>query len=87
MAELLATVHRHRQAIFALLMIVLVIGLLWTARGALPAFFIGVALAFVLDHMPDKLHIALATLGVEFIGSMVKGVGGPFPVNGRVPGR
>jgi predicted PurR-regulated permease PerM len=49
MAELLATVHRHRQAIFALLMVVLVIGLLWTARGALPAFFIGVALAFVLD--------------------------------------
>ena len=30
-------------------MIVLVIWLLWTARGALPAFFIGLALAFVLD--------------------------------------
>lgn len=49
MAELLATVHRHRQSIFALLMVVLVAALLWTARGALPAFFIGLALAFVLD--------------------------------------
>jgi len=41
MAELLATMRRHRQAIFALAMIVIVVGLLWTARGALPAFFIG----------------------------------------------
>ncbi len=49
MAELLGAVRRHRQALFALLMIVVVIGLLWTARGALPAFFIGLALAFVLD--------------------------------------
>lgn len=49
MPELLASMHRHRQAIFALLMIAIVLFLLWTARGALPAFFIGVALAFVLD--------------------------------------
>ena len=49
MAELLVSVKRHRQAIFALLMIVLIAFLLWTARGALPAFFIGLALAFVLD--------------------------------------
>lgn len=49
MPELLASMHRHRQAIFALLMIVVVALLLWTARGALPAFFIGLALAFVLD--------------------------------------
>jgi predicted PurR-regulated permease PerM len=49
MPELLATVHRHRQSIFTLVMIAIVIGLLWTARGALPAFFIGLALAFVLD--------------------------------------
>ncbi|MDQ2690131.1 MAG: AI-2E family transporter [Chloroflexota bacterium] len=49
MAELLATMHRHRQALFALVMIVIVGLLLWTARGALPAFFIGLALAFVLD--------------------------------------
>ena len=49
MAELLTTIKRHRQAIFALLMIALVLWLLWSARGALPAFFIGLALAFILD--------------------------------------
>jgi predicted PurR-regulated permease PerM len=49
MTELLASVRRHRQALFALLMIAVVLFLLWTARGALPAFFIGLALAFVLD--------------------------------------
>jgi predicted PurR-regulated permease PerM len=49
MPDLLAAVHRHRQSIFTLAMIALVIGLLWTARGALPAFVIGLALAFVLD--------------------------------------
>ena len=49
MSDLVATLRRHRQSIFALAMIVLVVGLLWTARGALPAFFIGLALALVLD--------------------------------------
>ena len=49
MAELIASIHRHRQAAFALAMVVLVGWLLWSARGALPAFFIGLALAFVLD--------------------------------------
>jgi len=49
MSDLLATLHRHRQAVLALLMIAVVAALLWTARGALPAFFIGLALAFVLD--------------------------------------
>ena len=49
MPELLATFHRRRQAIFALAMIVLVLAILWIARGALPAFFIGLALAFILD--------------------------------------
>jgi predicted PurR-regulated permease PerM len=49
MTELLASVRRHRQAIFALLMVAVVLLLLWTARGALPAFFIGLALAFILD--------------------------------------
>jgi predicted PurR-regulated permease PerM len=49
MSELVASVKRHRQALFALVMVVGVVGLLWTARGALPAFFIGLALAFVLD--------------------------------------
>jgi len=49
MPGLLASIQRHRQATFALLMIAIVAFLLWTARGALPAFFIGLALAFVLD--------------------------------------
>jgi predicted PurR-regulated permease PerM len=47
--ELLGVVRRHKQALFALAMILIVVALLWTARGALPAFFIGLALAFVLD--------------------------------------
>ena len=49
MSELLASVRHHRQAIFAVAMLVIVATLLWVARGALPAFFIGLALAFVLD--------------------------------------
>ena len=49
MSELSDSIRRHRQSIFALGMVVLVIWLLWTVKGALPAFFIGVALAFVLD--------------------------------------
>lgn len=48
-SELIASVRRHRQSIFALAMIAIVALLLWTARGALPAFFVGLALAFVLD--------------------------------------
>src|SRR3990170_4443452 len=55
MPELLASMHRHRQAIFALGMIAIVVLLLWTARGALPAFFIGLALAFVLDPAVTRL--------------------------------
>jgi predicted PurR-regulated permease PerM len=58
MADLFAAIRRHRQAIFALAMIVLVVGLLWTARGALPAFFIGLALAFVLDPGVTRLQQA-----------------------------
>lgn len=49
MSDLFAAIRRHSQSLFALGMVVLVIGLLWTARGALPAFFIGLALAFILD--------------------------------------
>jgi predicted PurR-regulated permease PerM len=55
MTELVATLRRNRQAIFALAMIVVVIALLWAARGALPAFFIGLALAFVLDPVVTLL--------------------------------
>jgi predicted PurR-regulated permease PerM len=49
MPELLTAAHRHRQAIFTLAVVILLVSLLWVARGALPAFFIGLALAFVLD--------------------------------------
>jgi predicted PurR-regulated permease PerM len=56
MAELIATVRRHRQALFALVMITLVAWILWSARGALPAFFIGLALVFVLDPAVTLLN-------------------------------
>lgn len=49
MSDVLASLHRHRQAILAMVMIAVVAALLWTARGALPAFFIGLALVFILD--------------------------------------
>ena len=49
MPELLTAAHRHRQAIFTLAVVIVVVSLLWVARGALPVFFIGLALAFVLD--------------------------------------
>src|SRR5574338_441231 len=56
MADLFGALRRHRLSIFALAMIVLVAWLLWTARGALPAFFIGLALAFVLDPGVTRLQ-------------------------------
>lgn len=55
MPELLSAARRHRQAIFAVLMVALVAALLWNARGALPAFFIGLALAFILDPIVTLL--------------------------------
>ena len=56
LADLLTALNRHRLAIFALLMTVLLLWLLWSARGALPAFFIGLALAFVLDPGVTRLQ-------------------------------
>jgi predicted PurR-regulated permease PerM len=56
LAELLGALRRHRLAIFSLAMIVLLAWLLWSARGALPAFFIGLALAFVLDPGVTRLQ-------------------------------
>lgn len=56
MSSLLAAIHRHRQALFSTAMIVFVGVLLWQARGALPAFFIGLALAFVLDPVVTLLN-------------------------------
>jgi predicted PurR-regulated permease PerM len=55
MSGLLDSIHRHRQALFALLAIALVAWLLWSARGALPVFFIGLALVFVLDPAVTRL--------------------------------
>lgn len=49
MADLLATLRRHRLGLFVVTVGVIVVWALWSARGALPAFFIGVALAFILD--------------------------------------
>jgi predicted PurR-regulated permease PerM len=57
-AHVLGAVRRHRLALFALAMVVLVAWLLWSARGALPAFFIGLALAFVLDPAVTALQRA-----------------------------
>ncbi len=56
MADLIGALRRHRLSIFALAMIVLVAWLVWTARGALPAFVIGLALAFVLDPGVTRLQ-------------------------------
>jgi predicted PurR-regulated permease PerM len=56
MAELLAALRRHRLGLFVLAVGVLVAGALWSARGALPAFFIGAALAFILDPLVTFLE-------------------------------
>lgn len=60
MSTLLDAISRHRQALFAALMVSAVLALLWTGRGALPAFVIGLALAFVLD----PIVTFLARIGV-----------------------
>ena len=67
MSELTASMRRHRQELFALFMIAIVLLLLWLARSALPAFFIALALAFVLD--PGVT--ALARRGVPRWGGVV----------------
>lgn len=56
MADLLGAMHRHRLALFVLAVGVLLAWLLWTARGVLPAFFIAIALAFVLDPVVTILQ-------------------------------
>jgi predicted PurR-regulated permease PerM len=56
MAALLEALRRHRLGLFVLGVLVLVAWLLWSARGALPAFFIGVALAFILDPIVSWLQ-------------------------------
>lgn len=49
MSDLLGAARRHRLGLFVAATGLLLAWLLWSARGALPAFVIGVALAFVLD--------------------------------------
>ena len=56
MADLLGALRRHRLGLFVLFTGGLVAWLVWSARGALPAFVIGLALAFVLDPVVTFLE-------------------------------
>jgi predicted PurR-regulated permease PerM len=56
MAELLAAMQRHRLGLFVLAVGVVLAWALWSARGALPAFIIGTALAFILDPVVTTLQ-------------------------------
>jgi predicted PurR-regulated permease PerM len=56
MRDLLGAIGRHRVGLFVLAVGVLLAWLLWQARGALPAFFIAVALAFILDPIVTSLQ-------------------------------
>lgn len=56
MPELLDALRRHRLGLFVLAVLVLLAWLLWSVKGALPAFFIGAALAFVLDPLVTWLQ-------------------------------
>lgn len=56
MTDLLASIRRNRLGIFVIAIGVLLAWVLWSAHGALPAFVIGLALAFVLDPMVSALQ-------------------------------
>lgn len=56
MADLIGALRRHRLGLFVLATGVGLAWILWSARGALPAFFIGLALAFVLDPVVTYLQ-------------------------------
>jgi predicted PurR-regulated permease PerM len=56
MTDLLAAVRRNRLGIFVAASGILLAWVLWSAHGALPAFVIGLALAFVLDPMVTALQ-------------------------------
>jgi predicted PurR-regulated permease PerM len=49
MADLIGAARRHRLGLFSLAVLVALAWIGWSARGALPAFLVGLALAFVLD--------------------------------------
>jgi predicted PurR-regulated permease PerM len=55
-ADLFDALRRHRLSLFVLAVLVLLGWLLWSVKGALPAFFIGAALAFVLDPVVTWLQ-------------------------------
>jgi predicted PurR-regulated permease PerM len=74
---LLDAIWRHRLGLFVLVTGLLLASLIWSARGALPAFGIGLALAFVLDPvvtfvqrrgLPRWSGVLLAYLGLVLIG-------------------
>ncbi|HEX2141802.1 MAG TPA: AI-2E family transporter, partial [Candidatus Limnocylindria bacterium] len=52
----MGALSRHRLAIFVALVGAVLVWIIWSARGALPAFFIGAALAFVLDPVVTFLQ-------------------------------
>jgi predicted PurR-regulated permease PerM len=54
--DLLDSLRRHRLGLFVAAVLAMVAWLLWAAKGALPAFFIGAALAFVLDPVVTWLQ-------------------------------
>ena len=56
MADLLGTLKRHRLGLFVVLVGLLLAWMLWSVKGALAAFIIGVALAFVLDPLVTFLQ-------------------------------
>jgi predicted PurR-regulated permease PerM len=56
MGDLLGAIGRHRVGLFVLAVGAFLAWLLWQARGALPAFFIAVALAFILDPLVTSLQ-------------------------------
>ncbi|MDH4335343.1 MAG: AI-2E family transporter [Chloroflexota bacterium] len=56
MTDLLNALLRHRVGCFVLAVGALLGWLIWSARGALPAFVIGMALAFVLDPVVTLLQ-------------------------------
>ena len=56
MADLLGTLKRHRLGIFVFFVGLLLAWMLWSVKGALAAFIIGVALAFVLDPLVTFLQ-------------------------------
>lgn len=56
MSDLLASIRRNRLGIFVSATGLLLAWVLWSAHGALPAFVIGLALAFVLDPMVTALE-------------------------------